>query len=218
MSRVLTILLLFCSLHAFSQIKNDLDRQKLKGEIKTLTEKEYNATEDSLMWISISNFNDTGNQIDFYTYSPDNVLLSRSIFNYDDSIGKLSDIKRSKADGSINVRTTYKYDIKGNRIEENNYDPQNVLFMTAKSRYDIKGNQMVRDCLNEYGILFLKTNYQYDKKGHDTEEKEYDSHHGLKFTTSYKYENTDKNGNWRKRITYKNDNQYTVTIREFEYY
>ena len=90
--------------------------------------------------------------------------------------------------------------------------------MTAKSRYDMKGNQVVKDCLNEFGILYLKTNYQYDKKGHDIEEKEYDSHHGLKFTTSYEYQNTDKNGNWRKRITYKNDNQYTVTIREFEYY
>jgi len=218
MKQFTTLLFLLCSLHAFTQTKNDLERQKLKGEIKSVTEKEYNATEDSLMWISIGHFNDTGNQVDFYTYSPDNKMTSKSIFDYDDTTDKLIDVKRYKADGSINVRTIRKFDIKGNLVEENNFDPQNILFMTARSRYDMKGNQMVKDCFDEYGILYLKTNFQYDKKDRDIEEKEYDSHHGLKFTTSYDYESTDKNGNWRKRITYKNDNRYTVTIREFEYY
>ena len=218
MNRLFTILLLFSFLHAGAQAKNDLERQKIKGQVKTITEKEYNATQDSLMWISISNYNDTGNQVDFNTYSPDNKLLSKSVFNYDDTTDTLIDVKRYKADGSLNVRTNRKYDVKGNIVEEDNFDPQNILFMKAKSRYDMKGNQMVKDCFDEYGILYLKTNFQYDKKGHDIEEKEYDSHHGLKFTTTYDYENTDKNGNWRKRTTYKNDKTYTVTIREFEYY
>ena len=210
------LLLSFIPFLSFAQLKNDLERQNLKGEIKSVTEKEYNATGDSLMWKSISNYNDTGNQVDFYTYSPDNTLLSKSIFNYNDS-GRLVDIKRYKADGTLNVRTTCRYDMKGNMVEENNYDNQNILFMTAKSRYDMKGNRVVKDCMNEYGILYLKTNYQNDKHGREIEAKEYDSHHGLKFTTSYDYESMDKNGNWRKRTTYKNDDPHTITIREFEY-
>jgi hypothetical protein len=218
MKKLFFILSLF-TLHcvANAQVKSDLERQHLKGEVKKLIEKEYNGSGDSLMWKGVSTFNDTGNQVDFYTYSPEDVVLSKSIFNYNDSTGKLVDVKRFKADGSLNVKTTFKYDFKGNINEENNYDPQNVLFMTAKSRFDPKGNRMVKDCLNEFGILFLKTNYTYDKKGHDIEEKEYDSHHSLKFTTSYEYEDFDKEGNWRKRTTYKNDVPSSVTIREIEY-
>ncbi len=213
----LLLIIPYLYVHAQPQLSYDLERQGLKGDIKKLTEKEYNGTEDSLMWKAVSNYNDSGNQIDYFTYSPNDVLLSKSIFKYNDTTGKLVDIKRYKADGVLNVRTTYKYDMKGHVIEENNYDPQNTLFMIAKSRYDMKGNRTVKDCMNEYGILFLKTNYKYDKHNRDIEEREYDSHHGLKFTTTYDYGNVDKSGNWRRRTMYKNDVPTSVTIREIEY-
>jgi len=213
-----TLLLLVPYLFAHAQeFSSDLERQGLKGDIKKLIEKEFNGTEDSLMWKAVSNYNDTGNQLDYITYSPTDVILSKSIFKYNDTTGKLADIKRFKADGSLNVKTIYKYDAKGRVIEENNFDPQGTLFMTAKSRFDMKGNRTVKDCMNEYGILFLKTNYKYDKHNRDIEEREYDSHHSLKFTTTHEYHDIDRNGNWRKRITYKNDVPNSVTIREIEY-
>ena len=115
-------------LHTHNQFKNDLARQKLHGNIKTVTEKEFNANGDSLKLRSVSTYNDTGNLVLFITYSPDGASLSRTTFKYNDS-GKLIEEKRYKADGSLNVKTTCVYDVKGNKIEEDNYDAGGILFL-----------------------------------------------------------------------------------------
>ena len=223
MKVVLSIILLGLSfwVHAqavntHNQFKNDLQRQKLKGNVKSLTEYEYNANHDSLRWKSITKFNNDGNAVEFYTYSPEGAMLSKTAFKYNDS-GRIMEENRFKADGSLNVRTTYLFDIKGNKIEEDNYDAGGVLFMKVLSKFDGKGNRIVKDSYNEFGSLFLKCNSKFDGEGHEVEAKEYDSHHGLKFTTTYDYENADKGGNWLKRTTYKNDEPTLIMEREIEY-
>jgi len=196
--------------------KNDLTRQKLKGKVRSVTEKEYNALGDSLMLTSVSKYNDSGNEVEFYTYSPTGEKLSKTTFQYNDS-GKLVEEIRYKADGSLNVKTTCKYDEKGNKIEEYNYDAGGILFMKVMEKYDGRGNRIVKDSYNEFGSLFLKCNSKFDENGNETEAKEYDSHHGLKYTTTYDYEKPDNMGNWLKRTTYKNDEPAAVTVREIEY-
>ncbi|MFI5196535.1 MAG: hypothetical protein ACHQD8_05550 [Chitinophagales bacterium] len=214
---VLTLLLISLSLCTNAQFKNDLRRLKLMGRVKSVTEYEYNAAHDSLRWKSVTKFNDTGNVVGFFTYSPTGTLLSKTTFKYNDS-GKIIEENRYKADGSFNVRTTYQFDIKGNKTEEDNYDAGGTLFMKVLSKFDGKGNRIVKDSYNEFGALFLKCNSKFDDEGHETEAKEYDSHHGLKFTTTYDYEKTDNAGNWLKRTTYKNDDSFEVTDREIAYY
>ena len=214
---VLTLLLISLSLYTNAQfLKTDLQRQKLKGRVKSVTEYEYNATHDSLRWKSVTKYNDTGNAIEFFTYDPAGAMLSKTTFKYNDS-GKIIEDVKYKADGSFNVRTTYLFDFKGNKIEEDNYDVGGTLFMKVLSKFDGKGNRIVKDCFNEFGALFLKCNSKFDDEGHEIEAKEYDSHHGLKFTTTYDYEKTDNAGNWLKRTTYKNDDPFVVTDREIEY-
>jgi hypothetical protein len=217
-----TLLLLCYSFLAFTQplphnqFKNDLTRQKLHGKIKSLTENEYNAGGDSLKLKSVTIYNDSGNQISFFTYAPDGAVLSRTTFQYNDS-GKIVEEKRLKSDGTLNVRTTYLYDVKGNKIEEDNYDASGIMFLKILNKFDGKGNRIVKDSYNEFGSLFLKCNTKFDELGNEITAKEFDSHHGLKFSTTYEYENVDKHGNWLKRSTLKNDEPAAVTDREIIY-
>jgi len=199
-----------------NQFKNDLQRLKLKGKVKMVTEFEYNAAHDSLRWKGVTKFNEAGNAVEFFTYGPDGVMLSKTVFKYNDS-NKIVEENRYKGDGTFNVKTTYQFDIKGNKIEEDNYDGGGVLFMKVLSKFDGRGNRIVKDSYNEFGHLFLKCNSKFDDDGLETEAKEYDSHHGLKFTTTFDYDQADKEGNWLKRTTYKNDEPFVQTDREITY-
>lgn len=219
-------LLLVVSLVSFgvgAQVKNDLKRQKLKGEVKSVTEYEYSvlpdskeAIKDTLKMKSVCRYNADGNRTEFTTYAPNGTVMSRSVFNYNDS-GILIDVKRYRGDGGLNVTTTYVYDKAGNETEENNTDPSGTLFMKGKSKYDLNGNRIVYDRHDVTGHLFLKSNIKYDRKGNETEEREYDSHASLQFTTTFEHGNYDKKDNWLWKATYKNKVPRTVTEREIEY-
>ncbi len=219
----ITVLLISFSLLSFAQqpkahshFKNDLLRMKLKGNVAEVDESEYNASGDSLIWKSVSKFNNKGNLEQFNTFSADGATLSKTTYKYNDS-DKLVEENRYKADGSLNVKTTCMYDEKGNKIEEYNYDPAGIMFVKVLSKFDGKGNRIVKDSYNEFGGLFLKCNSKFDDDGNEISAKEYDSHHGLKYTTTYDYEHTDANGNWQRRTTSKNDEPISVTTREIKY-
>jgi len=201
---------------AHLQFKNDLIREKLKGNVTVLTESEYNGMGDSLLWKGVTKYNNKGNRYEFNTFSADGAVLSKTTYKYNDS-GKLIEEDRYKADGTLNVKTTCLYDERGNKIEEDNYDPAGVLFVKMLCKYDGKGNRIVKDSYNEFGGLFLKCNSKFDDDGNEIIAKEYDSHHGLKFTTTYEYDDADASGNWRKRTTYKNDEPSAITQREIVY-
>lgn len=206
-----------------AQVKNDLKRCKLKGNVRTVTEYEYSvlpdakeAQKDALRMKSVCKFNDNGNRTEFMTYAPDGTVMSRSVYNYNDS-GRLIDVKRYRGDGGLNVTTTYVYDKLGNEAEENNYDPSGTLFMNGKGKYDLNGNRIVFDRYDAIGHLFLKSNIKYDRNGNELEEREYDSHASLQFSTTYEHGNYDKAGNWLWKAVYKNEKPRSVTEREIEY-
>ncbi len=210
------ILLVFClPFSGWAQhAKNDLERQRLKGSIGTITEYERDAKSNDVITKNISKYDSRGDQLDLYSYDKDNALLSKSLFTYNDS-GRLIDIKRYKGDGTLNVRTTCKYDARGFQIEEDNYDGSGMLFMKSVYTFNGNGTPRVLDRFNEFGILFLKSNFKYDDDHNEIEEKQYDSHHGLKFSITYDYDGFDVNGNWTKRTMNKNDDPAIVIEREF---
>ena len=70
----------FAQLPSHNQFKNDLARQKIRGKVKTVTEKEFNANGDSLKLRSVTSYNDTGNMVLYITYSQDGTTLSRTTF------------------------------------------------------------------------------------------------------------------------------------------
>lgn len=203
--------------------KNDLQREKLKGVVKSVTEYEYAAAEDSktpekgaLRSKAVCKYNADGNRAEYITYSPEGTVLSRSVYNYNDS-GRLTDVKRYRGDGGLNVTTVYEYDKAGNEVGESNTDASGTLFMTSKSKYDLNGNRIVYDRYDGTGHLFLKSNVRFDKNGNPLEEREYDSHSSLQFTTTYEYDDYDKSGNWLQKVMYKNKKPRSLYEREIEY-
>lgn len=223
LSKTLLSALLLMGNAVLAQMKNDLNREKVKGNPKTVTEIEYTVVpgdkepvKDAMKVKGVCKYNAQGNRIEFVTYSPEGTVQSRSVYSYDES-SKLIDVKRYRADGGLNVRTTYKYDALGNQSEENNYDPSGTLFMTAKGKFDLRGNRITYDQFGPNGMIFLKTNTKYDKNSNEIEQREFDSHESLKFKTTYEYDNYDKNGNWQWRAMFKNDEPRSITERSFEY-
>lgn len=216
MRNILFLLFISLPFSDYAQyVKSDLQRQRIKGSIKTVTEYERDAKTNELVTKSVSKYNNAGNQLDYCTYAADNSLLSKSVYSYDDS-GRLTDVKRYRSDGTLNVRTIHRCDARGNVIVDSNYDGSGTLFMVGRSAYNGNGTRRVYDRFSKEGLLFLKSNFKYDSDGNEVEEKQYDSHHGLKYATTYEYEQFDAHGNWTKRIMFKNDEPAVVVDREFE--
>ena len=67
-------------------------------------------------------------------------------------------------DGSLSLKYTYKYDDKGNQIEENSFDADGSLSFKYTYKYDDKGNKIELNGFNPDGRLSSKSTYKYDDK------------------------------------------------------
>lgn len=85
----------------------------------------------------------------------------------------------------------YKYNLKGYKVEERFYIPNN-------------------------DHLLAKLLYKYDNKGNKIEITRYDSSNNLDLIMSFKYSYDDK-GNWIKRIDFENNIPKHLIEREIEY-
>ena len=111
-----------------------------------------------------------------------------------------------------------KYDEKGNRIEENEYNSDGSLKSKATYKYDEKGNKIEENRYNSDGSLDKKYTYKYDEKGNRIEKNEYNSDGSIvieKWTNKNEY---DKQGNWIKTIVFKNEIPRNIVERQIEYY
>lgn len=216
---VVMVMLIVMALSTSAQVMNELERQRLKGKIRAITEYEYDLAAGgsrTLRWKTITAYNSSGNQLSFTSLSAEERVLSRSVFMYD-STGAVGEELRNREDGSLIVKVKYVYDDHGYKTEETNYDVSGTLFMKSIPRYDKKHNRNILDSYNEFGGIFLKSVYKFDQNGHEIEKKEYDSHHGLKFRTTYQYSKFDKTGNWQERTLLKNGEPAAITVREIQY-
>ena len=84
------------------------------------------------------------------------------------------------SDGSLDDKSTFTHDNKGNVIEENEYDSD--------------------------GILASRWIYTYDNKGNDIEWNRYSSDGSLEEKRTYTYE-FDQRGNWIKRIDFRQEEE-----------
>ena len=92
---------------------------------------------------------------------------------------------------SLSDKSTFKYNVKGNMIEWNQYNANGSL--SSKSKYDEKGNMIESISYNANGSLFSKQTYKYDEKGNMIEDISYDADDGSLWSKkTYKY---DEKGN-----------------------
>ena len=265
----------FCQTAA---IKNDLQKESLKGNVKQVKQNNYFVLEKFGEVVQGSKkitekdnylklYNEKGNKAEWFIYVMGTERYQKHVYKYIDSLSRI-DEDLYRPDGSLDWKYIYKYDEKNNLIEENWYNADGRLCKRGKFKYDTKFNKTEANYYDGDGNLNCKYIYKYDDKGNQVEENMYNASDKLNWKHIYKYDDkgnlsenyeykpdgklkwgvvskfdemgnpTEKNtykangsmdsrrissyeydkfGNWIKKIS-KEDTDYTMTIREIEYY
>jgi antitoxin component YwqK of YwqJK toxin-antitoxin module len=156
-----------------------------------------------------------GNIVEVRKYTPKDSLIYKSLFKYDENGNNIESYGYTP--DSLVGKTVSKYDEKGNCIEENNYRAGKNLESKILYKYDSNGKMIEKNSYDSEGKSVGKTTYRYNEEGFKTEICIYDSEGNLnkKTTCKYKY---DTDGNWIAKIDYESDIATKITERQIEYY
>lgn len=186
--------LLFFSCNKSKEIKNDLEKQNLYGNVKSITENNFFAVEkfgEIFKGDTFSELTDSS-YIEFNTngYIIKSFLFLREKNDYNDKNQLITKQYLSKDLKTVTTET-YKYDNKGYLIESNSD------FSKDKTKYlnDKDGNCIELNQYDSIGNLFnkVKTNISFNKEGNRIEERKSYNDDGS-FSNHFKTI-FDKNGN-----------------------
>ena len=151
-----------------------------------------------------------GNEIEVNTYVTDGTNKARACENINwrmkEKLGDNRFINNLAYCSYIDVKNfikfkySYKYDEKGNMIEQNSYNDDGSLCFKTKSKYDEKGNKIELIIYYTDGSLCCETTYKYDEKGNKIEQIIYYHENGNQsIETTYEY---DEKGNMIEKYSY----------------
>jgi len=216
-----------------TEVKNDWTTQELKGAIKTLRVKTYDAKnrkQKDKMQNTLSVFTQKGYLTKIVYYNKDNIYSYEKKFAYEyDDKGNRTEGKMFFNDGDYLLTT---YDNKGYITGGHLY--QNKTQFELKAVYNDDGN-LIEYYLQDTEILYkydknnnvIEENHKNDKENWDilynrakngsiTEEQIYRK--GI-LDEKYTFIDTfDEKGNWVERTQYKNRTPIEITERVIEYY
>ncbi|MFZ4059319.1 MAG: hypothetical protein ACOYKE_14345 [Ferruginibacter sp.] len=169
---LITILLLFIIIKSPAQDKlPDLKAEGLKGKVKSVKTKSYDAKEQSGTFVK-SNldvgegryvYNQKGKMVEKSYYRADGSLYSIEIYKYNDN-GCLSEYKKVE-NNEIKENYTCKCDEKSNVIEKiESVD----LIGTTTIKYNDKGN-VIEEFTDFHDGSPFRVTYKYDEKGNNIE-------------------------------------------------
>ena len=204
--------------------ESDLTDGKLKGNIKSIIDKNYYATQSfgeiekdtsSLMSVSEKEYNKSGNLIMYKktAFNPDNDPSSFTQYTYlynekqehVESI-EYNDVGR-KVSSSINI-----YDETGNNIKTTNYE-DGAINNVYKKKYN-KNNQLEsKQHYNAGGDASISYSYEYDNLGNNIEEIVFYADGDLMYTYKRKY---DIHNNIIEEIKY-DDSGAIIQQEEYQY-
>ncbi|HEY5125211.1 MAG TPA: hypothetical protein VIK14_15890 [Ignavibacteria bacterium] len=72
-------------------------------------------------------------------------------------------------DGKLSSKNIYKYDEKGNEIEDAEYGLDGKIIKKTLSKYDEKGNEIECIIYNPEGTMKRRSTSKYDQKGNEIE-------------------------------------------------
>ncbi len=170
---------------------------------------------NSLYEENILVYDKKGTKIETNIYNSIGKLKSKNIYKNDTKGNIIEEDEYSDIKGSLKQKNIYKYDKDANLIEHTIYNHKNEL----ETKFILKYNKALIEISNYFsdGSLNWKNTYKYDNRENVMELNVYkfDGSLDYKYTYKYKY---DKNGNWIKQISYKNDKLYEIVERKYEYY
>jgi hypothetical protein len=224
MQKILLLLITInCSLFTIKaqnddKTKNDLAKLNLKGNIKSVSEIKYKATEkDGLIQKGTKEtgltytYNVKGYCTEFY-YDK-----NKSTYKFDNQDHLIESISYL-SDGSMNIKHIYKYDSKWNQVAELQYVATGILLSKDTFFFDDKGMKTAGGgYFNlEDGTKDGTCIYKYDANGNRSELISY-RYNGSSLSMEYKtvFENNDQ-GNQTARIEYNADGSLdTKTIMKY---
>jgi hypothetical protein len=214
-----SLLVISCS---NENVRNSLAEQNLKGKVRSLTETTYSVDDSGK--INDSNFieevyyqyNTRGNTVEELHYWPDSVsdLIT---FKYDLK-GRKVEKRWKDSNDYIDEVTTFRYDKKGNNIERRRSETDGSLLKKAAFKYDAFGNKTEEVNISFDDSTHERKTFRYDKDNNMIEEFSYISDDSVVHQYRYKYLEFDPAGNWLKRMQTEKNIPQSLTIREFEYY
>lgn len=234
----LSMIMLILATSCDNQVKeNDLKKENLSGRVKSVKEAHYGADEKfgevikkekhkqvdfyfnedgfflenmSKSYLTeISSFDNTTRET--FKYNKEGKIIRKSFFSdffsesetltsykYDDR-GNLIEEKANKVTGELLSRDTYTYDDRNNKIEEKIMNSKEKVLWKRVFKYDSKGNNIEKTEYNSDGELDSKNIYKYDDRNNLIEESEYNSDGNLENKNVFKF---DIKGNLIEEFTY----------------
>ncbi|MDF4202227.1 hypothetical protein PXD56_04645 [Maribacter sp. SA7] len=176
----------------------------------------------------ISEYDDDGNLVT--TKWSNSYSQGKWMYKYDENGNQIEFIEHHR--GKVYKRTIYKYNEKGEIIQETLYNTDNLLVERAIFDYDKNGNKILINMFAPDERIRFRSAYKYDdrnnrieeinflKFGDDKADLEYAIANDLDkykehFTYAYEYDNE---GNWVKKTKYNNGEVVFISEREYTYY
>lgn len=187
-------ILMFFSGCAKNNNQTDLQIENLKGKVKSVREKDYEAVEKfgkatkgettrGFTPIRLTKYNEQGNMIEQNRYFSDGKEENKSHFQYNENGKKLKKEIYDVAKESM-YRWNYEYDEQGKLIEINIYDSNGELIRKIIYRYDEKDRVIEEIGYNSEGNLEDRQTYEDNGLKNKTE-SHYNQNGVLVFRNDY---------------------------------
>ena len=177
----------------------------------------------------ILKFDERGNRTEATTFDPDGGIAERMVYKYD-ALGRNtgSDEYYSLARKLVTNprRRIYTLDHNGKVVEMIVYEADGSVGSGFKYKYDSKGNKVEDHFISWTGATILRTTYTYDAAGHLLTQTAYDAHDVVSWKTIDSYDSAGRRTDWaqyekhvlRYRKLFKYDDKGRVTEEEtFEF-
>ncbi len=185
---MLIVLLIGCN--SSPEVKNHLRKMNLSGRVKSVNERSYNAAEK---FGEIQKIDSTGN-LSYWKFNESGNLTESVSSKYKitykyDSKGQEIEEQRGLEDEPYRWKTVFRYDDKGNAIEEAEYEGEGILACNTTRTYNDMGVRLkgIQSRYSPDGNLTSRAITEYDEDNKQTVVKYYNAKGDLTSEWDYKY-------------------------------
>ena len=237
---LITLILVVLSGTSYSQCKSDLEKENVKGKVKTITETGIYAKDgaNEINYIQTTKYDKRGKALGYsFAHKYDDLKPTETIFEFDkegnkikenrfdlsgkikyylnyeyDSLGNVIKSRCFLSGGILDYYTTYKYNLTCDIIEYKHYYSDSSIWEWYKSTYK-EGRLIERfSPLDSTSAKCIN-----DNQNNKIKYILYDKLGEEEEVITYIYEYDDKS-NWIKKTSYYNGEIYWVDERQYDYY